>query len=42
MTYFLLQLHFYLYTHQKLVDSVLIPFLIGALVTLFISSIVVL
>lgn len=42
MLYFVMQLHFYLYTHQKMVDSVLTPLLVGAIVGLCIGSIVVL
>lgn len=34
MLYFVMQLHFYLYTHQKFLDSVLLPMLFGAIVGL--------
>lgn len=38
MLYFVMQLHFYLYTHQKMVDDYVIPFLVGALIGLCILA----
>lgn len=38
MTYFLLQLHFYLYTHQKMVDDYLLPLVLGMAVGLILFA----
>lgn len=41
MIYFIMQLHFWAYTHSKFVDSYVIPLLFGALVGLCVSSLLV-
>jgi hypothetical protein len=41
MVYLLMQLHFYLYTHSKFVDSYVIPLLFGALVGLCVAFLLV-
>lgn len=34
MLYFFMQLHFWLYTHREVLDSYLLPFLVGFLFVL--------
>lgn len=41
MIYFIMQLHFWMYTHSKVVDSYVTPLLFGTLVGLCVASLLV-